>query len=293
MTRFGPELQLALDAAQAIAGTQMERFDQNFRVLRKEAREFVTSVDLECHALAHERLGISAPVLSEETRGGFDFGHDLCWIVDPLDGSHNYIAGLPNFGVSIALVEAGRFVLGVIAIPFFGETYHAVEGEGAFRNGDAIKVSPNAVLSKAMIAYDNQFHLSREGFDRYRRLTEAAFTTRILGSAAYDLALVGRGRIDARVLNATKVFDVAAGIVLVREAGGKVTDFAGSDVHVGSKEILASNGLTHDALLSVLGETIDEEADPLHGGIRIARDPGQHPRFEPAPAGMGAGGLCR
>ncbi|WP_340266351.1 inositol monophosphatase family protein [Sphingobium mellinum] len=293
MTRLGSELQLALDAAQVIAQTQMERFDKDFRVLRKEAREFVTSVDLECHALAHERLGICAPVLSEETRGDFDFGHDLCWIVDPLDGSHNYIAGLPNFGVSIALVESGRFVLGVIGIPFFGEVYHAVEGQGAFRNDIPVRVSPNAVLSKAMIAYDNQFHLSAGGFDRYRRLTEAAFTTRILGSAAYDLALVSRGRIDARVLNATKVFDVAAGIVLVREAGGQVTDFAGCDVHVGSKEILASNGQTHGALLSVLEEKMDEEADLVHGGIGIARDPGQHPRFEPIPAGLGAGGLCR
>ncbi|SCW72494.1 myo-inositol-1(or 4)-monophosphatase [Sphingobium faniae] len=293
MTRFAPELRLALDAAQVIARTQMERFDQNYRVLRKESREFVTSVDLECHMLAHERLGIAAPVLSEETRGDFDFGHDLCWIVDPLDGSHNYIAGLPNFGVSVALVENGRFVLGVIGIPFFGEVYHAVEGEGAFRNDAPIRISPNAVLSKAMIAYDNQFHLSPHGFERYRRLTDAAFTTRILGSAAYDLALVGRGRIDARVLNCTKVFDVAAGIVLVREAGGCVTDFSGGEVGVATREILASNGHTHDALLLVLGDMNDEEAGAVHGGVRIARNPGEHSRLEPPPAGVGAGRLCR
>lgn len=293
MSKFGPELQLALDAAQAIAATQMERFDQNYRVLRKEEREFVTSVDLECHALAHERLGICAPVVSEETRGGFDFGHQLCWIVDPLDGSHNYIAGLPNFGVSIALVEEGRFVLGLIGIPFFGETYHAVKDEGAFRNGSQIRVSPNKILSKAMIAYDNQFHLSPHGFDRYRRLTEAAFTTRVLGSAAYDLSLVGRGRIDARVLNSTKVFDVAAGVVIVREAGGLVTDFAGDEVGVETKEILASNRHTHDALLAVLGEQEDEEADPLHGGVRFTRDIGEHSRLEPPSAGVGAGSLCR
>lgn len=293
MSRWGPELQLALDAAQVIAATQMERFDQNFRVLRKEEREFVTSVDLECHAIAHERLGMCAPVVSEETRGGFDFGHQLCWIVDPLDGSHNYIAGLPNFGVSIALVEEGRFVLGVIGIPFFGETYHAVQGEGAFRNGVPVRVSPNRILSKAMIAYDNQFHLSPHGFERYRRLTEAAFTTRVLGSAVYDLSLVGRGKIDARVLNSTKVFDVAAGIVIVREAGGVVTDFAGGEVGIDTKDILASNGHTHDALLAVLGEDQHEEADPVHGGLRFARDIGEHSRLEPPPAGVGADSLCR
>lgn len=293
MNRWEPELQLALDAAQVIAATQMERFDQNFRVLRKEEREFVTSVDLECHAIAHERLGMCAPVVSEETRGGFDFGHQLCWIVDPLDGSHNYIAGLPNFGVSIALVEEGRFVLGVIGIPFFGETYHAVQGEGAFRNGVQVRVSPNRILSKAMIAYDNQFHLSPHGFERYRRLTEAAFTTRVLGSAVYDLSLVGRGKIDARVLNSTKVFDVAAGIVIVREAGGIVTDFAGGEVGIDTKDILASNGHTHDALLAVLGEDDHEEADPVHGRLRFARDIGEHSRLEPPPAGVGAGSLCR
>lgn len=292
MTRYGSELQLALDTAQALAATQMERFDQKFRVLRKETREFVTSVDLECHALAQERLGVCAPVVSEETRD-HDFGHDLCWIVDPLDGSHNYIAGLPNFGVSIALVEGGRFVLGVISVPFFGEVYHAVEGAGSFRNGSPVRVSPNTVLSKAMIAYDNQFHLSPHGFARYQRLTEAAFTTRILGSAAFDLSLVSRGRIDARVLNCTKVFDVAAGVVLVREAGGLVTDFAGDEVGIATKEILASNGHTHEALLSVLGEMNDEEADSLHGGLRIARDIGEHPRLQSAPADVGSGGLCR
>ncbi len=293
MSRWSPELKLALDTAQVIAATQMERFDQNFRVLRKEEREFVTSVDLECHAIAHEHLGISAPVVSEETRGGFDFGHQLCWIVDPLDGSHNYIAGLPNFGVSIALVEDGRFVLGVISIPFFGEIYQAVQGEGAFRNDAPIRVSPNKVLSKAMIAYDNQFHLSPHGFERYRRLTEAAFTTRVLGSAVYDFSLVGRGKIDARVLNNTKVFDVAAGVVLVREAGGMVTNFAGEDVGVETREILASNGHTHEALLAVIGEEEHEEADPVHGGVRFARDIGEHSRFEPPPSGMGTRSLCR
>jgi myo-inositol-1(or 4)-monophosphatase len=291
VNRFGSELELALGAARALGERQLQRFEQNYRVLRKEAREFVTSVDLECHDLAYEWLGRSAPVLSEETRTAVHEDHDLFWIVDPLDGSHNYIAGLPNFGASIALVENGRFVLGVIGIPSFGETFHAVDGQGAFRNESLIRVSTNAALSKAMVTYDNQFHLSPDGFERYRRVVEAAFTTRILGSAAYDLTLLARGRIDARVFNCAKVFDVAAGIVIVREAGGCLSDFDGGAVKVSTRRILASNGLIHDELLSVLKGQRDEEAGALHGRLGLERDPGGHSGLEPPPIDVGAGGL--
>jgi myo-inositol-1(or 4)-monophosphatase len=291
MTRFGSELDLALGTARALGERQMARFEQKYRVVRKELREFVTSIDLECHELALEWLGRAAPVLSEETRTPVQRIPDLCWIVDPLDGSHNFIAGLPNFGVSIALVENGRFVLGVIGIPAFGDTFHAVDGQGALRNDKLIRASTNADLSKAMVAYDNQFHLSPDGFDRYRRVTEAAFTTRILGSAAYDLSLIARGRIDARVFNCAKVFDVAAGIVILREAGGCLTDFAGGPVTASTRDIVASNGLVHDRLLSVLKGERDEQAGAVYGGFWLERDPGGHPRREPPPADVGASGL--
>lgn len=293
MTRLARELALAFDTAREIGARQLEHFRGHYRVLRKEAREFVTSIDMECHDLAAQRLGVCAPVASEEVRGPVALDADRCWIVDPLDGSHNYIAGLAGFAVSIALVEGGRLVLGVIAIPAADEVYHAVEGEGAYLGDRPIRVSANAALDKAMVAYDNQFHLSPHGFDRYQRLVDAAFTTRILGCAAVDLALIAQGRIDARVFNATKIYDVAAGIVLVREAGGRASDLDGAPIGIGSGEIAASNGGVHAQLLAALKGAGDEETRVLHGGIGLSRNPVGGARSQPAPRNLAAASLRR
>ena len=248
------ELELARAAAQQIGQLQLKHYESDFRVLRKEVKEFVSTVDMACHDLALRLLreGSPHPVHSEEVRGRNEVNSERYWVVDPLDGSHNFIAGLPNFGVSIALVDRGRFALGVLGIPFHEQLLHAVDGQGAFLNGAPVRVSDNADLSKAMIAYDNQFHMTDHMMDRYRGLVQRAFTTRIMGSAAYDLSLIVRGKIDGRVWNRTKVFDFAAGVVLVREAGGRVTDFAGNDVGVQNREVVASNGKIHDDLLACL-----------------------------------------
>ncbi len=252
MKWLSAELALATEAARTIGRHQLSCFQGDFRVLRKDAREFVSSVDLKCHELALQLLSTAAPVVSEEVRGNFELDEDRYWVVDPLDGSHNYISGLPHFGVSIALVDAGQIVLGVIGLPFFNELFYAVKGEGAFLDGARIQVSDNRALSKAMVTYDNQFHLQAQSLARYRRLINCAFTTRVLGSAIYDLSLLSRGHVDARVFNHTKVYDFAAGVVLVREAGGRVTDFSGAEVGVTNRQIVASNGGIHSELLAAL-----------------------------------------
>lgn len=252
--RFFRELEKANSVAYEIGKLQLRHFESNLHVIRKTAKEFVTNVDVDCQKLSHNLLADTYPIMSEELRNpDVTFG-GCFWVIDPLDGTHNFIAGLPLFGVSIALVYDSRIVVGVIYLPFFDKLYYAVEGQGAFMNGVKIYVSKNKFLEKSMITYDNQFYLNERAFERYQKLTSKTFTTRILGSAIYDFALIAAGKIDARIWNNTKLFDFAAGVLVVQEAGGRVTDFHGKKIMLDSHEIIASNGLVHNDLVCLFDE---------------------------------------
>ncbi|MFH0861126.1 MAG: inositol monophosphatase [Candidatus Altiarchaeota archaeon] len=253
---FLVELEVAKSTARRVGEIQQGHFRKDLKVIRKTPKEFVSNVDIECQNLSHRLLTekFPYPVLSEEKRLSENIDSNLFWVVDPVDGTHNFIAGVPNFGVSIALLSKHEFVLGVIHLPYFDEMYYAVKGNGAFMNGKPIAVSDNKVLEKSMITYDNQFYLSKYSFERYKRLVDHSFTTRIFGSAVYDFGLIASGIIDARVWNNTKIFDFAAGVTLVREAGGMVTDFNGDNISTDSKELVASNGSVHSQLVDLLKE---------------------------------------
>jgi len=215
-------------------------------------------VDIESQRIIEEILKKSFPqfkIFTEEKIANDDYPlGELFWIVDPLDGTHNYIAGLPFYGISIALADSNSFHLGVIYLPFFDTLFWAVKQQGAYCNDAKIEVSKNKEFSKSMITYDNQFYLSQRGLKIYERLIENAFTTRITGSAVYDLSLIVNGKIDARIWNSTKICDIAAGLVLVTEAGGRMTDFEGEAVNLSCREVIASNGKVHDRVISILNE---------------------------------------
>ncbi len=253
---FSEELEFAKATAYEVGKVQLNHFDEKLRIIRKSQKEFVSHVDIECQQTALQLLGkkFSYKVLSEEQRNIDKLPNNLFWIVDPLDGTHNFISGLPNFGVSIALADQTEFLLGVIYLPFFDQMYYAMKDNGAFMNGKQLYVSDNKDLEKSMVTYDNQFYLSKKSFVRYKKLIENCFTTRILGSAIYDFSLIASAKIDARIWNNTKIFDFAAGVRIVREANGKVTGFNGEEVHLDSREIIASNGLVHDYLIRILNE---------------------------------------
>lgn len=251
---YSKELDTAKEVAKEIGKVQLAKFRKDFKVIRKDTKEFVSEVDITCQKLALKLLfqKFDYPVFSEENRN-LDIGSsDVYWVVDPIDGTHNFIAGVPNFGVSISLVNKNNFVVGVIFLPYFNELFYAIKGQGAFLNGEKVEVSKNHDLTKSMIAYDNQFHLNKDSLDRYKRLMDYCFTTRIFGSAICDFGFITSGRIDARIWNQTKIFDFAAGTLIVEEAGGKVTDFEGSKITPESKQIVASNGGVHEDLLKIL-----------------------------------------
>ncbi|HIA96846.1 MAG: inositol monophosphatase [Thaumarchaeota archaeon] len=251
---YTKELDVAKSVAKEMGKIQLKNFRKNLKVIRKSTKDFVSNVDLECQNLSYEllRKDFQYEILSEERKTQDEIGTKLFWIIDPVDGTHNYISGLPNFGVSIALATKKEFLLGVIYLPYFDEMYYAVKNQGAFMNDEKIQVSKNNDLEKSMITFDNQFYLNKKSFDVYKKIVDSCFTTRILGSAVYDFCLIASGKVDARVWNNTKVFDFAAGLTIVNEAGGKLTDFNGNEITLNSHDILASNSFVHQELLTVI-----------------------------------------
>ena len=191
--------------------------------------------------------------LSEEC-GAEEKGSDFTWIIDPLDGTHNYFFSIPMFGVAIALQEEEHVELGVIHLPYFNQTLWAEKGKGAFLNYKQIAVSDTDDLSKAMMLYDSAFYRKRhEMLDYFTKLMNTVFGTRILGSASIEFAMVARGKADFFVGHSTLPWDIAAGAILVEEAGGKVTDFAGNPWSPQSKNFVASNGKLHPKIMQIIG----------------------------------------
>lgn len=177
------------------------------------------------------------------------------WVIDPLDGTTNYAHGYPSFSVSIGLEHDGQTVLGAVYDPMRDELFTAVKGEGAFLNGQPIAVSRNEVLIRSLLAtgfpYDRTVS-SENNLNYFNALIMASQEVRRSGSASLDLCSVAAGRLDGYWELKLHPWDVAAGGLIVREAGGKVSDFSGTRYSIDDKEIIASNGVIHDQMLEVI-----------------------------------------
>jgi myo-inositol-1(or 4)-monophosphatase len=235
------------------------------RTIRHKGRiDLVTETDLASEALLKERLGPLLPgagFMAEESAASRVPG-ELTWIIDPLDGTTNFAHGLPVVAVSVGLWRAGEPVLGIVAVPALGETFHAVRGQGAFLNGAPIRVSETAEPMDALVATgfpysvaeDMEFIMGPMG-----RVLPATRGLRRMGAAAADLAYVACGRLDAFYEIRLKPWDTTAGWLLVEEAGGRVTRFDPRSPYTpGAPSILASNGRVHEAMAAlVLGDGPD------------------------------------
>lgn len=245
---------VAIQAAKEASKILLNNFKKEKKIQLKEARELVTNVDIQSEKVIIKMLNESFPnfgFISEEfgTRASQE---DYVWIIDPLDGTHNYIFGQPAFGLSLALAHKNEVILGVISLPFYNELFYAEKDGGAYLNGKPISPSVTEKLSKAYVLYDPQFHKRGDIFNNLARLYSKCFTIRITGCAVYDACSVASGRAEARIWHKTKTVDVAAGTLLVREAGGKATDFNGDPFTLGDLEVILSNGKIHDELVDVL-----------------------------------------
>lgn len=253
-------LKVALRAAEEAGAIQRSMLDRKKEVAYKGEINLVTEVDKRCETRIIEIIRGVFPehnILTEETPMA-ETGSPFKWIVDPLDGTTNYAHGYPIFSVSIALEREGEVLLGVVFDPTRGEQFIARKGEGAFLNGKRIVVSETESLNRALLSTGFPYDLreSRENnVDHFNRFIFAAQAVRRDGSAALDLCYVAAGRFDGFWELKLHPWDVAAGTLMVEEAGGRVTDFSGNPASIYHRQILASNGRIHDEMLRILQTT--------------------------------------
>jgi myo-inositol-1(or 4)-monophosphatase len=231
----------------------MEYFRQHVAIEYKGDADLVTIADRKSEALIRERIREHWPthdILGEE--GGLqDTGSDYRWYVDPLDGTTNFAHGFPVFCVSMALEYKGNRIAGVIYDPTRDELFAAEQGSGAYLDDERIRVSKTANLAECLVATGFPSHKRHKNPNIffYHQITLRTHGVRRAGSAALDLCCVACGRFDGFWEFNLNPWDTAAGVLIVQEAGGKVTDFHGGPFELSSRETLASNGLVHGALL--------------------------------------------
>ena len=230
---------------------------ENLQVSKKGPADFVTTADKKAEEVLVAGLTKARPrfgFLLEE--GGKIEGTDTSnrWIIDPLDGTTNFLHGIPHFSISIALERDGEPVAGVIYEPITDQMFWAEKGQGAYLNGRRIRVSARRRLEESLFATGIPF-AGKQDHDRFLSQLKAVMAVsagvRRFGSAALDLAYVAAGRYEGFWEFGLHPWDIAAGIVLVREAGGFVTDIGGGGM-MESGEILAANDSLHGPLLKIL-----------------------------------------
>ena len=253
-------IDVALSAARRAGAVIADGRGALLEVAHKGAIDMVTQIDLAAEAVIREELSAHTPdipILAEE--GGGAWSEDTRWIVDPLDGTTNFVHGYPSYAVSIALQVDGVLEAGCIFDAVGGVPYTATRGGGAYRDGEPIGVSETPVLDRALLVtgfpYDR-----RTQIDRYlpyvREFLIASQGLRRAGAAAMDFVAIASGRVDGYWEFGLNPWDIAAGVLLVREAGGTVSDMEGGTLDLMRPRLLATNGKIHDEMTQKLAELL-------------------------------------
>jgi len=246
--------QLAFDAGSLL----IQRLG-SARITNKGDIDLVTEADIAAEELIIDRISSHYPrhaILAEESGETISISTDSSWkwIIDPLDGTTNYAHGYPCFSVSIGVEHDGALALGVVYDPMRNEMFVAERGQGTTLNDRRVRVSDVEELSSAMLCTGFPYNVrERPDFAReFTRFTMIAQAVRRDGSAAIDLAYVACGRFDGFWEDGLNPWDMAAGVLLIEEAGGTVTNFRNEPLSIYTKKILATNGLVHEAMLREL-----------------------------------------
>jgi myo-inositol-1(or 4)-monophosphatase len=248
-------LSIALDAAREAGAILLAEFDRPATISYKGEVDLVTQADRRSEEAIVNSLRSHFPkhaILGEESgrHNAAAQASQYCWSQDPLDGTTNFAHGYPCFAVSIALYEGEEPLVGAVYNPVSRELFHAARGTGAFLNQKPIRVSRVTKLSAGLLGtgFPSHKRTQNPNIHYYWRFTLASHGVRRDGSAALDLCAVACGRFDGFWEFGLKPWDTAAGALIVREAGGMVSDFAGRPYQLGGPEILASNGRIHDEM---------------------------------------------
>jgi myo-inositol-1(or 4)-monophosphatase len=242
--------------ADRVAEVQLKHFDrlQSDGIERKQSlRDLLTVADTESEQVIiktiRERFPVHA-ILAEES-GAHPTDSDSWWIIDPVDGTTNFARSFPFFAASVAFWHRGHAVLGLVEAPRLGERFIAERGSGATLNGRRLKVSDTPDIAHSVLATGFAYvrnEVQRNNVDNFSRLVLKCHDIRRAGAASLDLAYVAAGRFDGYWEAYLKPWDIAAGGLLVTEAGGRVTDFAGGDDWMFGENAVATNGRIHEEL---------------------------------------------
>ena len=241
------------------AGSLLKEFQKSVRLKLKDEIEVVTEADLLVEDFLKNELPkiYKTEVIGEESfaEGNVSLENQTYWLVDPLDGTLNFIHRLPWAGISVALMKGKEPVLGVVYNPFLEECFYAKKGEGAFLNGEPIKVSSEKELENALLVTSFPGGCKRIGLKKctllFEVLNEKTRGVRRFGAASLDLAYVACGKFDAFWEPFLKPWDTAAGILLVTEAGGVVSDYFGNPYNPFKDTLVASNPFIHEKLIEI------------------------------------------
>lgn len=255
-------IKVAMEAAQNAGKIQVENLGKLKSVSFKDVigkNDIVTKIDTECEDIIIRKLRKIFPehsILAEEGSNHNNCNSPYKWIVDPLDGTMNYSNDYPFFCVSIGLEFNNEVVLGVIYDPVRDEMFSAEKGKGAMLNGKKITVSDTKLIEDSFVVSGTFYYHDKQIMDRHlqilKNVTLNVRGIRRDGSAALDLCYVACGRFDAFWEYGLKPWDVAAGALIIGEAGGRITKYNGSEFTIYDRELITSNGLIHDEMIELL-----------------------------------------
>lgn len=250
-------LTVAIDAAKNAEEIILSYYNENSITVELKPDETpVTRADTEAEKAIRETIKKSFPdhgFLGEEF-GTQEGTSPYTWIIDPIDATKNYIRKIPIFGTQIALMHDDELILGISNAPLLNELLSAEKGKGAFLNGESIKVSKVSQLSEAMICHGGiKWFVEKEIFDGIYNLINDTARSRGFGDF-YSYHLVASGRVDAVIEAAISIWDIAAITVIVREAGGMVTDVQGQAITKDTASLVATNGILHNTILDYFTE---------------------------------------
>ncbi len=259
MKPYNKYTEIAAAAAEKAGKLLMKGFRTNLKIERKGVVDLVTEMDLASEKLLKEELALLAPEVEffgeEESQHSIDWKNANCWIVDPLDGTTNYANGLENFCVSVAYCEMGVSKSGSVYKPVSKELYTATLGEGSFRNGERLSVNTVEVLNDCLAVTGFPYN-RRECMDlllqRLKAMLMNVQGVRRFGSAALDLCKIAEGVFSIYWETNLKPWDVAAGRLIVTEAGGKISKINGDEMELDSEDLLASNMILHSKAIELL-----------------------------------------
>lgn len=245
----------AVEAAKAAGAFLLENFGKVKHIKIKGDRNLATDVDQGAEKIIVDRIKSDFPghgILAEEKERK-DLDNKYLWIIDPLDGTHNYIKGINIFGVSIGLLYKGEFVLGIVYMPVEDELYLGERGGGAYKNGEKISVSFPQKLRDCYVSFDSSIRYSPgKMIPSLERVSKEVFNIRMLGSSARLLTYLAEGKLDAAIEYNDRPWDFAGSVAIIREAGGEFTDLKGKQPDHRTLGYVAASPDIHQKIMELL-----------------------------------------